>query len=91
MAGVFITGSCDGLGRTAARLVIEQGCRPGGRPVLHARNERRAQEDLSAVPGRKQPSVVIGDRIAQTRGAADQVNRFGSFGDASIESGIRAL
>jgi len=69
-----------------------QGYRPGGRPVLHARNAR-AQEDLSAVPGGKQPSVVIGDlrSIAQTRSAADQVNRLGCFGDAGIESGTRAL
>ena len=75
MARVFITGSSDGLGRMAAQLLVEQ----AHRVVLHARNERRAQEALSAVPGAE--AVVIGDltSIAQTRSVADQVNRLGSF------------
>jgi NAD(P)-dependent dehydrogenase (short-subunit alcohol dehydrogenase family) len=75
MARVFITGSSDGLGRMAAQLLIEQ----GHKVVLHARNERRGQEALSAVPGAE--TIVIGDltSIAQTRSVADQVNRLGSF------------
>ena len=53
----------------AARLLIEQ----GHGVVLHARNQRRAQEALAAVPGAE--TVVIGDlaSIAQTRSVADQV------------------
>jgi NAD(P)-dependent dehydrogenase (short-subunit alcohol dehydrogenase family) len=47
MARVFITGSSDGLGQTAAQLLIEQ----GHRAVLHARNEKRGEEALVAVPG----------------------------------------
>ena len=35
MARVFITGSSDGLGQMAARLLVEQ----GHAVVLHARNE----------------------------------------------------
>jgi NAD(P)-dependent dehydrogenase (short-subunit alcohol dehydrogenase family) len=75
MARVFITGSSDGLGRMAAELLIEQ----GHQVVLHARNQRRGEEALSAVPGAE--TVVIGDlaSIAQTRSVADQVNRLGSF------------
>jgi NAD(P)-dependent dehydrogenase (short-subunit alcohol dehydrogenase family) len=75
MARVFITGSSDGLGRMAAQLLIEQ----GHKVVLHARNERRGEEALSAVPGAE--TVVIGDltSIAQTRSVADQVNRLGAF------------
>ena len=75
MARVFITGSSDGLGRMAAQLLIEQ----GHRVVLHARNERRGEEALAAVPGAE--TVVIGDlsSIAQTRSVAEQVNRLGSF------------
>ncbi len=75
MARIFITGSSDGLGRMAAQLLIEQ----GHRVVLHARNERRGEEALAAVPGAE--AVVIGDlaSIAQTRRVADQVNRLGSF------------
>src|ERR1019366_2007197 len=81
MARVFITGSSDGLGRMAAQLVIER----GHRVVLHARNERRGEEALAAVPGAE--TVVIGDlaSIAQTRGVAEQVNRLG-FLDAVIHN-----
>jgi NAD(P)-dependent dehydrogenase (short-subunit alcohol dehydrogenase family) len=75
MQRVFITGSSDGLGRMAAQLLIEQ----GHRVVLHARNERRGEEALAAVPAAE--AVVVGDltSIAQTRSLADQVNRLGSF------------
>jgi NAD(P)-dependent dehydrogenase (short-subunit alcohol dehydrogenase family) len=75
MARVFITGSSDGIGRMAAKLLIEQ----GHRVVLHARSETRAREAHSAVP--QAETVVIGDltSIAQTRSVADQVNQLGSF------------
>jgi NAD(P)-dependent dehydrogenase (short-subunit alcohol dehydrogenase family) len=81
MARVFITGSSDGLGRMAAKLVIER----GHQVVLHARNERRGEEALAAVPGAE--AVVIGDlaSTAQTRSVAEQVNRLGSF-DAVIHN-----
>ncbi len=81
MARVFITGSSDGLGRMAAELLIEQ----GHAVVLHARNEQRANEVLSAVPGAEK--ALIGDltSIAQTRSVADQVNALGSF-DAVIHN-----
>ncbi len=81
MARVFITGSSDGLGQMAAQLLIEQ----GHNVVLHARNEHRGKQALSAVPGAE--SVVIGDlaSIAQTRNVAEQVNRLGEF-DAVIHN-----
>ena len=81
MARVFITGSSDGLGKMAAQLVIER----GHQVVLHARNERRGEEALAAVPGAE--AMVIGDlaSIAQTRGVAEQVNRLGFF-DAVIHN-----
>ena len=84
MARVFITGSSDGLGRMAAELLIEQ----GHRVVLHARNERRGEEALAAVPGAE--TVVIGDlsSIAQTRGVAEQVNRLGPFDGIIHNAGI---
>jgi NAD(P)-dependent dehydrogenase (short-subunit alcohol dehydrogenase family) len=73
MARIFITGSSDGLGRMAAQLLIEQ----GHRVILHARNETRGKDALSAVPGAE--AVVIGDMssIAQTRNVAEQVNKLG--------------
>jgi NAD(P)-dependent dehydrogenase (short-subunit alcohol dehydrogenase family) len=81
MARVFITGSSDGLGRMAAELLVEQ----GHGVVLHARNEKRGQEALAAVPGAE--AVVIGDltSIAQTRELAKQVNDLGLF-DAVIHN-----
>jgi len=81
MARIFITGSSDGLGRMAAELLIEQ----GHKIVLHARNEARAKQTLSAVPGAE--AIVIGDlsSIGQTREVASQVNALGAF-DAIIHN-----
>jgi NAD(P)-dependent dehydrogenase (short-subunit alcohol dehydrogenase family) len=86
MARVFVTGSSDGLGRMAAQLLIEQ----GHRVVLHARNERRGEEALAAVPGAE--TVVIGNlaSIAQTlkRGPRRQRSSCMEFG-ASVAEPIR--
>ena len=84
MARVFITGSSDGLGRMVAQLLIEQ----GHGVVLHARNEARGEEALSAVPGAE--TVVIGDltSIAQTRKVAEQVNALGTFDAVIHNAGI---
>jgi NAD(P)-dependent dehydrogenase (short-subunit alcohol dehydrogenase family) len=81
LARVFITGSSDGLGRMAGQLLIDQ----GHQAVLHARNEKRAEETRAAVPGAE--AVVIGDlsSIAQTKKIAGQVNAIGSF-DAVIHN-----
>jgi NAD(P)-dependent dehydrogenase (short-subunit alcohol dehydrogenase family) len=84
MSRVFITGSSDGLGRMAAQLLIEQ----GHSAVLHARNEERGREAMSAVPGAE--TVVTGDltSIAQTRNVAEQVNALGSFDAVVHNAGI---
>jgi NAD(P)-dependent dehydrogenase (short-subunit alcohol dehydrogenase family) len=81
MARVFITGSADGLGRMAAEVLLEQ----GHRVVLHARNQRRAEEAKQAIPGAE--SIVIGDlaSIAQTKHVAEQANALGVF-DAVIQN-----
>ena len=81
MARVFITGSSDGLGLMAARLLLEQ----GHAVVLHARNSHRARDAIAACPGAE--AVVTGDfaSIAQTRGVAEQVNALGRF-DAVIHN-----
>ena len=47
MAKVFITGSSDGLGLMAARILIQQ----GHQVVLHGRNPERAEAALGAAPG----------------------------------------
>jgi NAD(P)-dependent dehydrogenase (short-subunit alcohol dehydrogenase family) len=55
MARILITGSADGLGRTAAELLIEQ----GHRVVPHARNEQRAEAAMARLSARKRWSPAI--------------------------------
>src|SRR4051794_40783756 len=81
MSRIFISGSSDGLGKLAGQLLIIQ----GHSVILHARNEKRADETRAAVPHAE--SVVIGDlsSIAQTRKVAAQVNALGAV-DAVIHN-----
>lgn len=81
MARIFVTGSSDGLGLMAARLLIGQ----GHAVVLHARNEARGCDAAAVAPGAE--GVVLGDftSLAQTRGVAEQVNAMGRF-DAVIHN-----
>jgi NAD(P)-dependent dehydrogenase (short-subunit alcohol dehydrogenase family) len=81
VARVFITGSSDGLGLMAARLLIEQ----GHEVVLHGRNEGRSRDALAAAPGAR--GVVSGNlaTIAGARTVADEVNKLGRF-DAVIHN-----
>ena len=73
MARIFITGSTDGLGRAAARMLIEE----GHQVVLHARSRDRASavHDLAS----RSAGVVIGDLASavETRSIAAQVNAIG--------------
>src|SRR5579872_2680547 len=84
MARVFITGSADGLGKMAARLLVEQ----GHNVVLHARTEQRGREAMVGVPGAE--GVVTGDltSIRETRGVADQLNALGAFDAVIHNAGI---
>ena len=70
MSRVFITGSTDGLGYAAARVLIEE----GHEVVLHARSQDRA----SAVTelAKKSQGIVLGDlsSAVETRRLAEQVN-----------------
>jgi NAD(P)-dependent dehydrogenase (short-subunit alcohol dehydrogenase family) len=72
---IFVTGSADGLGQMAARLLLEQ----GHSVVLHARSEQRGRDATSALP--KAEGVVVGDlsTIAATVSVAEQVNALGEF------------
>ena len=81
MSRIFITGSVDGLGQMAARLLIND----GHKVVLHARNTERAKIAIAAVPGAE--SVVNGDlsSIVETISVAEQVNKLGNF-DAVIHN-----
>ncbi|MGA9408041.1 MAG: SDR family NAD(P)-dependent oxidoreductase [Bacteroidota bacterium] len=84
MSRIFVTGSSDGLGQMAARLLVAD----GHKVVLHARNQKRANEALSHVPGAE--AVVIGDlsSIAETKHVAEQVNALGVFDAVIHNAGI---
>jgi NAD(P)-dependent dehydrogenase (short-subunit alcohol dehydrogenase family) len=81
MSKVLITGSAEGLGREAARQLV----RGGHDVVVHARDERRAQQALARVPGAT--AALPGDlsSITSTRALADLINAAGVF-DAIIHN-----
>ena len=84
MARVFITGSSDGLGLMAAKLLIEQ----GHEVILHGRNDGRSRDALAAAAGTR--GVVTGDlsTIAGAKTVADQVNKLGRFDAVIHNAGI---
>jgi NAD(P)-dependent dehydrogenase (short-subunit alcohol dehydrogenase family) len=81
MRRIFITGSTDGLGRDAAKSLIDE----GHQVVLHARSKQRAAALADLAP--RSAGVVIGDlgSAAETRAIADQVNKLGRM-DAIIHN-----
>ncbi|GAA2215015.1 SDR family NAD(P)-dependent oxidoreductase [Nonomuraea monospora] len=81
MSRVLITGSADGLGLMAGRLLIGD----GHEVVLHARNARRAADAEAAAPGAA--GVLVGDLsgIEEVRSVARQANESGPF-DAVIHN-----
>jgi NAD(P)-dependent dehydrogenase (short-subunit alcohol dehydrogenase family) len=84
VARVFITGSSDGLGLLAARLLIEQ----GHEVVLHGRNDGRSRDALAAAAGAW--GAVSGDlsTIAGARTVADEANKLGRFDAVIHNAGI---
>jgi NAD(P)-dependent dehydrogenase (short-subunit alcohol dehydrogenase family) len=78
---VLITGSADGLGLMAARLLVDA----GHDVTLHARNPQRAEVARAGVPSAE--AVLIGDlsSIAETRDVAEQANALGRY-DAVIHN-----
>ncbi len=83
-ASVFITGSSDGLGLMAAKLLIEQ----GHEVVLHGRNEQRCRDARAAAPGAR--DAVLGDfsTITGAKSVADRVNKLGRFDAVIHNAGI---
>ncbi len=81
MARIFITGSSDGLGSMAAKLLADQ----GHKVVLHGRNIERARHALAKVP--EAENVLTGDlsSIEETKKLAADVNAMGGF-DAIIHN-----
>lgn len=81
MSRILITGSSEGLGLMAGRLLAEQ----GHEVVLHARNAARAEDARRGLPEAK--AVVEGDvaTLAGMRAVADGANRLGRI-DAVIHN-----
>ena len=81
MSKIFITGSSDGLGQLAAKQLIKE----GHQVVLHARNEKRAEDAREAVP--EAIDTLIGDLSDReaTKALADKINAQGPF-DAIIHN-----
>ena len=84
MARVLITGSSDGLGLLAAKLLVEQ----GHDVVLHGRNDQRCRDALAAAPGAK--DAVAGDfrSVAGATSVAEQVSKLGLFNAVIHNAGI---
>ena len=84
MARAFITGSSDGLGLMAAKLLIEQ----GHDVVLHGRNHQRCRDARAAAPGAK--DTVSGDfsTIAGMKSVAHGLNKLGRFNAVIHNTGI---
>lgn len=81
MSRILITGSSDGLGLMAARLLAGD----GHSVTLHARNDERAADARRALPGAEH--VVAGDvaSIAGMRLVAEHANALGRY-DAVIHN-----
>jgi NAD(P)-dependent dehydrogenase (short-subunit alcohol dehydrogenase family) len=84
MSRIFITGSTDGLGRAAARTLMDE----GHEVILHARSSKRASalSDLAT----HSAGVVIGDlsSAAETRAIAEQVRKIGRMDAVIHNAGI---
>jgi len=81
MARIFITGSTDGLGRAAARSLLDD----SHEVVLHARSPERASALADLAPSAA--GIVVGDlaSASETRGIAEQANALGPM-DAIIHN-----
>jgi NAD(P)-dependent dehydrogenase (short-subunit alcohol dehydrogenase family) len=84
VARILITGSTDGLGQMAARLLLAD----GHDVTLHARNAERAAQARAALPDAQH--VVIGDlsSITATKDVAEQTNAIGRHDAVIHNAGI---
>lgn len=84
MARILITGSSDGLGLMAGRLLVDQ----GHSVTLHARNTQRAEDARAALPGAE--LVIVGDLLSLDgiRWVAGKANAAGRFDAVIHNAGI---
>jgi NAD(P)-dependent dehydrogenase (short-subunit alcohol dehydrogenase family) len=83
----FVTGSADGIGLETARTLAAA----GHRVVLHARNNRRADDARAAVPGAA--GVAVGDAsvLSEIRRIAEQANALGPYDAVVHNVGVGSL
>ncbi|APX71485.1 SDR family NAD(P)-dependent oxidoreductase [Companilactobacillus allii] len=83
MSKIFITGSTDGLGLLAAKKLSSM----GHEIVLHARNQKRAEDVHQELPNSK---ILIGDLSNQSevKNLAKQINDIGPFDTIIYNAGV---
>ncbi len=81
MSRIFITGSADGLGLMAAKLLISQ----GHQVVMHARNAARAAQALGKSPLAEKVLIADLSDMEETKHLAAKLNAIGRF-DAVIHN-----
>jgi len=84
MANIFITGSADGLGHLAAKLLI----RHGHAVVLHARNTERSKDVRNKIPEAEHVLTADLSNIKETIQLAADVNALGTFDAVIHNAGI---
>lgn len=84
MARIFITGSSDGIGQAAVKLLCEQ----GHEVYPHARNAERASQAKSAIPGAKDILIADLSKQDETKNLASQVNKLGPFDTIVHNAGL---
>lgn len=87
MARIFITGSTDGLGYLAAKLLISQ----GHAVVLHARNEERMRQVMSQLPAAEKVLTADLSNIEETKNLAEKVNALGHFDAIIHNAGVNRI
>ena len=85
MTTIFITGSNDGLGRDAARRLVES----GHTVVGHARSREKADRLRQELPGLADVLVADLSSAGQVRRLADEANdAFGTFDAVILNAGV---
>lgn len=84
MARIFITGSADGLGLLAAKVLVDQ----GHRVALHARNHERGLDALNKVPGAEAVFTADLSNLEETKKLAHEVNDSGRFDVVIHNAGV---
>jgi len=84
MARIFITGSSDGLGQLAAKMLVDQ----GHQVVLHARNPERGRQAMANVPGAEAVLTAELSSMRETVKLAKDVNELGAFDVVIHNAGV---